>query len=160
MNPLTADRRHLDDLALGETVRLGSVTVTRDMIVAFAREFDPFPFHLDEEAAKNSLLGGLAASGFHTVALTMRLLTDAFLGRIALLAGLSVADLRWKRPVMVGDVLSGSATISGLRPSKSDAGRGVLTLAIAISNQRGESVMTMTATSLVARRVPAAEAAP
>ena len=70
-NPVTKDRRHFEDLALGEVVQLGQTTVTKDMIISFAREFDPFPFHLDEAAAKASLLGGLASSGWQTGALKM-----------------------------------------------------------------------------------------
>jgi acyl dehydratase len=159
MNPITAGRRHFEDLVVGETIALGSVTVSRDMIIAFASEFDPFPFHLDEEAAKKSLLGGLAASGHHTVALTMRMLNDAFLGDVALLAGLSIRDLKWKRPVMVNDTLSGTANIVALRPSEGHPDRGLLTLSIAIENQRGESVMTLLAVNLVARHEAALEAA-
>ncbi|MHB1104272.1 MAG: MaoC/PaaZ C-terminal domain-containing protein, partial [Devosia sp.] len=77
MNPITTNRRHFEDLALGEVIGLGQVTVSKEMIIAFASEFDPFPFHLDEAAAKTSLLGGLAASGWQTAALSLRLLTDS-----------------------------------------------------------------------------------
>jgi acyl dehydratase len=100
MNPVTASRRHYEDLAIGEVIGLGTTTVTKDMIVAFAREFDPFPFHLDEEAAKASLLGGLASSGWQTAALTLRMLGDTFLNTIASMGGLGFSDLKWKKPVM------------------------------------------------------------
>src|SRR5207247_156773 len=83
VNSITANRRHYEDLALGEVVDLGSTTVTKEMIVSFAREFDPFPFHLDEEAAKASLLGGLASSGWQTAALSLRMLAESFLNTIA-----------------------------------------------------------------------------
>src|SRR5436853_4160904 len=118
MNPVTANRRHYEDLAVGETINLGRITVTRDMIVTFASEFDPFPLHLDEEAARASLLGGLASSGWQTAALSLRMLGDCFLGKIASMGGLGFSDLKWKKPVMVGDSIGGTATISGLRRSR------------------------------------------
>src|SRR5690606_35917545 len=77
-NPVTQDRRHFEDLAVGEVIDLGRTTVSKEMITTFAREFDPFPFHLDEEAAKASLLGGLASSGWQTGALSLRMLVDNF----------------------------------------------------------------------------------
>ena len=88
MNPVTANRRHYEDLAIGEVIDLGTTSVSKEMIVSFAREFDPFPFHLDEEAAKASLLGGLASSGWQTAALTLRMLGDSFLTKIASMGGL------------------------------------------------------------------------
>ncbi len=75
MNPITANRRHYEDLRLGEVIDLGRISVSKEMIVTFAREFDPFPFHLDEEAARKSLLGGLAPSGWQTAALWVIALT-------------------------------------------------------------------------------------
>src|SRR3954469_842483 len=109
MNPITADLRHFEDLALGEVIGLGQITVTKEMITAFAREFDPFPFHLDEEAAKASLLGGLASSGWQTAALTLKMLGDSFLNGIASMGGLGFSDLKWIKPVMVGDTIGGTA---------------------------------------------------
>lgn len=154
MNPVTANRRHFEDLALGESVALGSTTVTRDMIFAFAREFDPLPFHLDEKAAKTSLLGGLASSGWQTAALTLRQLCDGFLNTIAAAGGLGFSNLKWKKPVMVGDTISAKATIAGLRRSKHHPERGVLTLDLLVVNQKGEEVMTMTLANLVEARDP------
>ena len=95
MNPITVNRRHFEDLRVGEIIELGDMVVTREMIFEFAREFDPFPFHLDEDAAKASLLGGLAASGFQTAALTLRMLGDSFLNHVASMGGLGFADLKW-----------------------------------------------------------------
>ena len=115
-NPITQNRRHYEDLAVGEVVPLGRTKVTKEMIISFAREFDPFPFHLDEEAAKASLLGGLAASGWQTAALSLKLLDEAFLNTIASMGGLGFSDLKWKKPVMVGDTISGTATIAGAAP--------------------------------------------
>lgn len=152
-NP-TANRRHYEDLVLGEVIALGTTKVTRDMIVTFAREFDPLPFHLDEKAAKASLLGGLASSGWQTGALTLRMLVDTFFSTLATAGGLGFSDLKWKKPVMVDDTIGGTATITGLRLSRSHPDRGVLTMALDIRNQRNEPVMTMNLANLVIVRAP------
>ena len=122
------------------------------MIFAWAKEFDPLPFHLDEEAAKKSLLGGLAASGWQTGALTLRLLGDGFLNGIAAAGGLGFSDLKWKKPVMVGDTISPTATVASLRRSAHHPDRGIMTLDLVVKNQRGEEVMTMTLANLVETR--------
>lgn len=156
MNPVTANRRHYEDLVVGEVIDLGATTVDKPMIVGFAREFDPFPFHLDEAAAKASLLGGLASSGWQTAALTLRMLGDAFLNTIASMGGLGFSDLKWKKPVMVGDTISGTATIASLRRSRHHPERGIVTIDLDIRNQRSEPVMTMRLANLVELRDPAA----
>ncbi len=156
MNPVTAKRRHFEDLALSEVIALGETRMTREMIVTFAREFDPFPFHLDEEAAKKSLLGGLASSGWQTAALTLRMLGDSFLNTIASMGGLGFSDLKWKKPVMVDDVISGTATISALRRSRSHPERGIVTIDLDMRNQRGEPVMSMRLANLIELRDPSA----
>ena len=154
MNPVTANRRHYEDLAIGEVIDLGTTTVTKDMIVTFAREFDPFPFHLDEEAAKASLLGGLASSGWQTAALTLRMLGDHFLNTIASMGGLGFSDLKWKKPVMVGDQIAGTATIAALRRSRHHPERGIVTIDLDVRNQRGAPVMTMRLANLIELRDP------
>lgn len=154
MNPITAERRHFEDLVVGETVNLGSTTVTKEMILSFAREFDPLPFHLDEEAAKRSLLGGLASSGWQTAALTLRLLGDGFLNKIASAGGLGFSDLKWKRPVMKGDTIWASATISDLRRSRHHPQWGIVSIDFDVKNQRGEAVMSMRLANLVEVREP------
>jgi acyl dehydratase len=156
VNPITASRRHYEDLALGETITLGRTAVSKQMIVDFAREFDPLPFHLDEAAARQSLLGGLAASGWQTAALTLKLLDEAFLNGIASMGGLGFTDLKWKRPVMVGDTITGTASISALRLSRSHPERGIVTLDLDLRNQDGAPVMSMSLANLVAVREPAA----
>ncbi len=152
MTPPAPNRRYFEDLAIGESVALGSVTVTRDMIFEWAREFDPLPFHLDEEVAKKSLLGGLAASGWQTGALTLRLLGESFLNGIASAGGLGFSDLKWKKPVMAGDTISARASITALRRSNSRPDRGIMTLDLAVANQKGEDVMTMSLANLVEAR--------
>jgi len=161
-NPVTASRRHYEDLAIGEVIALGRMTVTREMIFTFAREFDPFPFHLDEKAARASLLGGLAASGWQTAGLSLRMLADAFLTTIASMGGLGFSDLKWKRPVMVGDSIGGTVTITALRRSRGHPERGIVTLDFDIRNQRAEPVMSMRLANLIELRdptVPITEAA-
>lgn len=153
-NPITENRRHFEDLSVGEIVRLDRIKVTRDMITTFASEFDPFPFHLDEKAAKASLLGGLAASGWHTAGLSLRLLVDAFLSKIASTGGLGFSDLKWKRPVMVNDTITGTVTIADLRRSESHPQWGIVTLDFDIRNQKDQPVMTMRLANLVEVRRP------
>jgi len=152
MNPITQNRRHYEDLAVGEVIDIGHTTVSKEMIVSFAREFDPFPFHLDEAAAKASLLGGLASSGWQTAALSLRMLGDAFLNTIASMGGLGFSDLKWKKPVMVGDSIGGTATVSSLRRSHHHPERGVITIDLDIRNQAGEPVMTMRLANLIELR--------
>jgi acyl dehydratase len=154
MNPVTANRRHFEDLSVGEIIALGDTNVSREMIFSYAREFDPFPFHLDEAAAKASLLGGLASSGWQTAALSLRMLTDRFLNRIASMGGLGFSDLKWMKPVMVGDTIGGTATISAMRRSRSHPERGIVTLDFDIRNQRGEPVMSLRLANLVELREP------
>jgi acyl dehydratase len=156
MNPVTAQRRHYEDLAVGEVVDLGTTSVSKEMIITFAREFDPFPFHLDEEAAKASLLGGLASSGWQTAALTLKMLGERFLNTIASMGGLGFSDLKWKKPVMVGDSIGGTATVSNLRRSHHHPERGIVTIDLDIRNQSGEPVMTMRLANLIELRDPTA----
>jgi acyl dehydratase len=156
MNSVTANRRHYEDLKVGEVIALGVTQITKDMIVEFAREFDPLPFHLDEAAAKASLLGGFASSGWQTAALSLRMLGDTFLNTVASMGGLGFSDLKWSRPVMAGDSVSGTVTISALRRSRSHPERGIVTLDFDIRNQRNEPVMTMRLANLVEVREAAA----
>ena len=156
MNPVTQNRRHYEDLRVGEIVDLGRTSVSKEMIVTFAREFDPFPFHLDEAAAKASLLGGLASSGWQTAALSLRMLGDSFLNTIASMGGLGFSDLKWKKPVMVGDTIGGTATIASLRRSRHHPERGIVQLDLDIRNQKGEPVMSMRLANLVELRDPSA----
>ena len=155
-NPVTKDRRHFEDLRIGEVVDLGRTTVSKDMIVTFAREFDPFPFHLDEAAAKASLLGGLASSGWQTGGLSLRMLVDSFLNTVASAGGLGFTDLKWKNPVMVGDTIGGTVTIADLRRSDSHPQWGIMTLDFDIRNQKDQPVLTMRLANLIDTRTPGA----
>ena len=151
-NPVTRDHRHFEDLAVGEVIDLGHTKVTREMITTFAREFDPLPFHLDEKAAKASLLGGLASSGWQTGALSLRMLVDSFLSQIASAGGLGFTNLKWKNPVMVDDTIGGTVKITDLRRSASHPQWGIVTLDFDIRNQQGKPVLTMRLANLVETR--------
>ncbi|MCR6672410.1 MaoC family dehydratase [Devosia ginsengisoli] len=157
-NPVTRDRRHFEDLHIGEVIDLGHIRVTREMIVTFAREFDPFPFHLDEAAAKASLLGGLASSGWQTGGLSLRMLVDSFLNKVASAGGLGFTDLKWKNPVMVGDTIGGTVTIADLRRSESHPQWGIMSLDFDVRNQKEQPVLTMRLANLVETREPGDQA--
>jgi acyl dehydratase len=153
-NPVTKDRRHFEDLTVGEVADLGHITVSKEMIITFAREFDPFPFHLDEAAAKASLLGGLASSGWQTGALSLRMLVDAFLSKVASAGGLGFSDLKWKNPVMAGDTIGGTVTVAELRRSASHPQWGIMTLDFDVRNQKDQPVLTMRLANLIDTREP------
>lgn len=153
-NPITKSRRHFEDLQIGETVALGPITISKADILAFATEFDPLPFHLDEKAARESLLGGLAASGWQTGALSLRMLADRFLSTVASMGSLGFTDLKWKRPLMKDDTLSGTASITALRRSSTHPDMGIVTIAFDMRNQNDQQVMTLNLTNLVEIRDP------
>ena len=132
--------------------RFGPHTVTRAEIVAFAAEFDPQPFHLDEAAAADTLLGGLAASGWHTCALFMRMLYDGWLNDAASMGSPGVDSLKWLRPVRPGDVLSGRSIVLEVRASKSRPDRGFVSFRHEVVNARGEPVMLLENPIMLRRR--------
>ncbi|GAA0775273.1 MaoC family dehydratase [Roseibium denhamense] len=126
---------HFEDFVPGQTYDLGSVCVSKDEIVAFAAEYDPQPFHLDEEAGRASMLGGLAASGWHTCAMVMRLLADGLLNRSSSKGAPGVDTIEWKRPVFPGDTLSATATIQKVRSLVTKPDLGLVFVRIAVTNQ-------------------------
>lgn len=142
---------YLDDLSPGQRFTSASLAVDAEAIKDFARQFDPQPFHLDEEAAEASLFGGLAASGWHTAALTMRLLTD---GGAPIAGGVVGAggEIAWPRPTRPGDVLTVVSEVIDVKPSKSRPDRGMVTLRSETRNQKGEAVQVLTAKLVVPRR--------
>jgi len=152
MSDQTARRLYLEDLQVGQRFGSGTVAVTPDAIKAFAAQFDPQPFHLDEAAAEASLFGGLAASGWHTAALTMKLLVGGEFLPHGGLIGAAVDEFRWPRPVRPGDVLRVDSEILEIRPSRSRPERGMVKARIVTSNQAGEPVQTMVVTMVVPRR--------
>lgn len=146
------DTLYWEDFKVGQTLRFGGKHVTREEIIAFAREFDPQPFHLDEAAARDTLLGGLAASGWHSCAMLMRMIWDGYLHRTASMGGPGFDEVRWLRPVRPGDTLSGRSTVLEARASSSRPNLGILKMHTEVSNQRGEVVLTLLGAQFVARR--------
>lgn len=150
----------LEDFHPGDVAETASHVVTREEIVAFARQFDPQPFHVDEEAAKATPYGGLIASGWHTAAICMRLVVDRAVGGDAgsgSLGSPGVDELRWLRPVRPGDALVVRIEVLEVAPSRSKPDRGVVKLRYAMRNQDGQEVMTMIALGIMCRRpVPGA----
>jgi len=140
-----------DDLKLGMRFKSGEVTVSKEDIVRFAREYDPQPFHLDEEAAKHTILGGLAASGWQTAALAMRLATECRPFGPHPLLGAGVDDLRWLKPVRPGDTLHLEGEVVELVPSRSKP-QGVARVKWTLYNQHGEGVYTFNPIAIVPSR--------
>jgi acyl dehydratase len=129
-----------DDFVEGTSLDLGTKLVSAEEIIEFAGEFDAQPMHLDEEAGKASILGGLAASGWHTCAMFMRMLCDAFLLDSTSQGAPGVDYVKWKKPVLAGDMLSGNTTVLAKRLSRSRPQVGLITMHSELFNQRGESV--------------------
>jgi acyl dehydratase len=155
---LMTDRLFLDDLHVGQRFTSPSHVVDADQIKRFAAEFDPQPFHLDEDAAANSLFAGLAASGWHTAALTMRLLLA---GGMPIAGGIVGAggEIAWPRPTRPGDELQVVSEVTEIRPSRTKPDKGIVVLRNETRNQRGEVVQVLTA-KLVVPRKPQAFASP
>jgi len=143
---------YFEDFAPGQEIRTAGVTVTEGQIIDFALRFDPQPFHLDVEAARQSVFGGLIASGFHTMALTFRLYMQTNTLAASSLGSPGIDQVRWLRPVRPGDTLSAIVEVIDTRPSASKPDRGIVTVKYTTHNQRGEPVMTMVGKQLVRRR--------
>jgi acyl dehydratase len=141
----------LDDLHVGQRFTSGTHAIDAEQIKAFAAQFDPQPFHLDDEAAKATLFGGLAASGWHTVAITMRLLVKSGLPLEGGIIG-SGGTIEWPQPTRPGDVLTVESEVMELKPSRSRPDRGMATVRSETKNQRGEVVQVITMRLVVPRR--------
>lgn len=141
-----------EDFPVGKVTEFGGMTLTEEEIMRFARDFDPQPFHVDAEAAKHSMFGGIIASGWHTGSLMMRLYALNYLSSASSLASPGLDELRWLRPVRPGDTLSVRVTVQDARASASRPDRGVVHSLIEVFNQHGEPVMTMRAVNMIARR--------
>jgi|SRR6185312_14456325 len=143
-------RQYFEDFHLGCKFDCGPYSVTKDEIVEFAAEFDPQPHHLDEEAAKHSILGGLAASGWHTCAMTMRMFADTLVPLAAARGGIGSPEGRWMKPVRPGDVLRVEAEVIDLKASSSKP-HGFVTFACKVFNQR-EQVALILMTPIIGKR--------
>ena len=142
---------YFEDIEPGGVYELGTRTVTESEIVAFAREWDPQPFHTDPEAAKESVFGGLIASGWQTGAMWMRMYVDTMLGSAAR-GSPGIEELRWLAPVRPGDTLSGRLTVLEARPSATKPDRGTIRIRGEMVNQDGVTVMSMTSRGHFGRR--------
>ncbi|MCJ9429718.1 MaoC family dehydratase [Kordiimonas marina] len=146
-------KTYYEDIDVGATEEFGAYEVTREELLDFAGKYDPQPFHLDEDAAKRSVFGSLCTSGWHTCAMTMRMLVDHM--RETGFAGLGspgIDNIRWKKPVFPGDVLSVRTKVAEKRESQSRPNLGLVKSDYDVKNQKGEVVMTMTTNVMVAKR--------
>jgi acyl dehydratase len=152
-------RYYWEDFPAGHVRDFGGVTVSREAVLAFAAQFDPQPFHLDEAAARASLFGGLCASGWHTCAMTMRMMCDEYLLDSASLGSPGIDALRWLKPVFPGDTLRVRLNVQEARPMASKPHVGLVRSVWEVRNQRDEAVLTMEGWGMFRRRNVAAPAA-
>lgn len=143
-------RLFLEDLVVGMPFKSGTIDITAEEIRSFASQFDPQPFHLDDDAARSTLFGGLAASGWHTAALTMRLIVDSLPFDGGLIG--TSCELAWPLPMRPGDRLHAEGEIAEINPSRSKPDRGIVVVRSRTMNQDGGVVQTLTASLLVFRR--------
>jgi acyl dehydratase len=144
--------RYLEDFREGDVFELGEERIGEQEILEFARRFDAQPFHVDPEAARNSIYGGLIASGWHTGSIFMGLLVRALLHDVASLGAGGLDELRWLKPVRPGDTLRGRLTVAGTRESPRRPERGLLDCVGELFNQRAERVLLLRWSAMVARR--------
>jgi acyl dehydratase len=149
---VTAPRLAFEDLEAGQRNTFGPRVLTREEILAFARDWDPQPFHIDEAAAARSPFGGLIASGWQTAALCMRLVVDGLLANSTSMGSPGLDELKWLKPVRPGDALSVEVMLDEVTPSRSKPDRGSVRVSYRCTNQKGEVVMTMVARILFLRR--------
>ena len=141
-----------EDMRVGEVRELGSITPTREDIIAFATQFDPQPFHLDEEAAKSSVFGGLCASGWHTCAMAMRLMVTNFLCHTSSMGSPGLEGIKWTKPVFPGDTLSLRATVLENKPMGKRPDIGMTRNLWEMFNQHGDKVLHMEGWGMFRRR--------
>ncbi len=155
-----ATERCFEDYAVGDVDQFGAYAVTEQEIVEFARRYDPQPFHIDADAARSSIYGGLIASGWMTGAVMMRMLVDHYISPVASLGSPGLDEIRWLKPVRAGDVLRVRVTITVAKRSSSKPDRGTIWMTDEVLNQRGETVMTCKAMGMYRCRQPAPRVAP
>jgi len=145
-------KRYFEDFVVGERLPLGSRQVSRSEIIAFAAEFDPQPFHLDERAGDNAIIGGLMASGWHVGALFMALLCKGFLLESSSMGSPGIETMQWRKPVRPGDTLTASSTVVEARASESRPEMGIVRFRHEVINQHGDIVMWLDNAILFGRR--------
>ncbi len=143
---------YFEDFHEGQEIPLGSRTVTEEEIIAFATQFDPQPFHVDQEAAKSSQFGGIIASGWHTCSMMMRMVVDGMMASSSSMGSPGLDKVRWILPVHAGDTLTVSYVTTGVKASASRPDRGVVWSMWKAENQRGELVCTVEGMGMFARR--------
>ena len=143
---------YLEDFSTEWKAEYGPRRVTREEIIGFAAQFDPQPMHLDEEAARHTMLGGLAASGWHTCAIMMKMIADNLLLDTASMGAPGIDEVKWLKPIRPGDSLTVRGKVTGTRVSQSRPDRGFVTFFWEVSNDRGELAMTLICPQMVQRR--------
>lgn len=143
-----------EDFKRGSVTEYGPRVVSREEILSFAAEFDPQPMHLDEEAARHTMLGGLSASGWHTCCLMMRMIADGFILNSSSMGANAIEEVKWHAPVRPGDALTVRATVLDTRVSKSRPGMGIVSMLFEVFTGKDQKVLTMKSPLLMALRDP------
>jgi acyl dehydratase len=151
---LTSDLLHYEDFPEGLVIPLGSYFLSKDEVIAFAREWDPQPFHLDEAEGERSVLGGLAASGWQTSAILIKLSVEGYANRSAAMASNSMEEGRWLKPVYAGETLTGRATVLSRRVSSKRPDMGILKMRFELFNTEGELKAELTGVQFMKVRHP------
>jgi acyl dehydratase len=146
--------RYWEDFKVGEVEQIGGKRVDKEEMIAFAKQYDPQPFHVDEAAAKQSMYGGLIASGWHTCAMVMRMMCDAYMLQSASVGSPGIDNLKWLKPVRPGDKIRAQRTTLETRASKSKPEIGIVSNLWEVFNQDGEMVMSMQGYGMFRRRNP------
>ena len=151
---LATDLLHYEDFPEGLVIPFGTYHLSKDEVIAFAREWDPQPMHLDEDAAKRSVLGGLAASGWQSSAILIRLAVEAYANTSAAMASSGMDEVKWLKPVYAGETLTGRATVLSRRVSAKRPGMGILKMKFELLNDRGELKTEITGVQFMGVRKP------
>jgi acyl dehydratase len=154
----SSGKLHFEDFTPGLFGEFGPYRVSKEEIVDFARQFDPQPMHLDEDAARHSMLGGLGASGFHSCSILMRLIADGFVNNSASHGAPGVDEVKWRAPVKPGDELRVRATVTDTRISSSRPGMGFVKFRFEMFNADDTCVMTLVSSLMIGRRAPGGKA--
>jgi acyl dehydratase len=149
---------YFEDFSVEWTAEYGPRRVTREEIIGFAAQYDPQPMHLDEEAARHTMLGGLAASGWHSCCIMMKMIADGLLLDTASMGAPGIDEVKWLKPVRPGDSLTVRGSVQDVRASQSKQDRGFVKFLWEVFNDRGECVMTLICPQMVLRRHPGAPA--
>jgi acyl dehydratase len=144
---------YFEDLSVGEKIKIGPISVSEEEIIEFAKKYDPQPFHIDKDKAKDSLFGGLCASGWHTCSLYMRMLYDGLLINLASLGSPGMNHIRWIKPLFPNETINGELKIISKTPSKSKPSIGSMVIDSRVFNSDNELIMTLQSISIIKKRV-------